>query len=257
MTQLAIVIPALNESATIAKVVRSALAQSPQVIVVDDGSTDDTAAQLEAIGDVTVIRHAQRRGKGASLADGLRRAFADGADVALTMDADDQHQAADVQRLLAVHCQHPDALVMGARLRNRDCAPSDRKKSNEVADFWVSWAAGRALIDTQSGFRLFPKAVFEAVSVSERAWRSFVFESEMLVELGRAGVPIISVPIDARYLPGARASHFRPVLDIVRITLMIAGKLISRAAFVPGLLRAQRGQPNVIDPDLETHDRAA
>lgn len=249
MSKLAIVIPALNESATIATVLQGALAQTAHVVVVDDGSTDDTAEQVAAFASVTVISHAQRRGKGASLAEGLRRAFADGAEVALTMDADDQHDANDAQRLLAVHAQHPDALVMGARLRNRDCAPSDRKKSNAVADFWVSWAAGRALVDTQSGFRLFPKAVFEAVSVSERAWRSFVFESEMLVELGRAGVPIISVPIDARYLPGARASHFRPVLDIVRITLMIAGKLISRAAYIPGLLRAQRGSPVVIDPD--------
>lgn len=250
MSQFAIVIPALNESATIAKVVAGAQAHCAQVIVVDDGSTDDTAAQVQAIAGVTLLRHAQCMGKGASLADGLRRAFADGADVALTMDADDQHDPGDAQRLLAVHRQHPDALVMGARLRNRDCAPSDRKKSNAVADFWVSWAAGRALVDTQSGFRLFPKAVFEAVNVSERAWRSFVFESETLIELGRAGVPIISVPIDARYPAGARTSHFRPVLDIVRITLMIAGKLISRAAYIPGLVRARRGTPTVIDPEL-------
>lgn len=250
MTQLAIVIPALNESATIATVLRGALAQTAQVVVIDDGSTDDTAAQVAQFESVTLISHALRRGKGASLADGLRRAFADGADVALTMDADDQHEAQDAQRLLAVHRLHPNALVMGARLRKRECAPSDRKKSNDVADFWVSWAAGRALIDTQSGFRLFPKAVFEAVSVPETAWRSFVFESETLIELGRAGVPIISVPIDARYLPGARVSHFRPVLDIVRITLMIAGKLISRAAYVPGLLRARRGRPVVIDPEI-------
>ena len=250
MNKLTIVIPALNESATIAKVVAGALRQCQQVVVVDDGSTDDTAAQVQGLDGVTVVQHAKRRGKAAALSDGLRRAFADGADVALTMDGDDQHDPADAARLLAVHAQHPDALVMGARLRKRECAPSDRKKSNDVADFWVSWAAGRALVDTQSGFRLFPRKVFESLKVSERAARSFVFESETLIELGRAGVPIISVPIDARDPAGARASHFRPVLDIARITLMIAYKLISRAAYVPGLLRARRGAPVVIDPDV-------
>src|SRR5690348_12897645 len=97
---IAVVIPALNESLRIRGVVEGALAHCPRVIVVDDGSDDDTVARLEGL-PITLLRHSERRGKGASLRDGFREALRKGARAVVTMDGDGQHSADDIPRLLA------------------------------------------------------------------------------------------------------------------------------------------------------------
>jgi len=234
-SRIAVVIPALDEEATIRAVVESVLPHGLDVIVIDDGSRDGTRAALEGLA-VTLIVHPQRLGKGEALVDGFRLALERGCDGVISMDGDGQHAAADIPRLLAAHRAAPGALLLCARTVGREIQPGLRHFANHFADFWVSWAAGLPIRDSQCGQRLYPRALIEALPA--RAAGGFAFESEILIEAARRGVPILSLAIEARYAPGRRASHFRPLLDVGRITRMIAGKLLRRGMYPAGLWRA-------------------
>ena len=232
----AVIIPAYNESATIADVAARAAAQVDLVIVVDDGSADGTSAALAGL-PVTVLRNDRNRGKGDSLWRGMQHALALGAAGVVTLDGDGQHAPEDIPRLLAVARAHPDEIVVGARLLGREAAPRARYLANRFADFWIGWAAGQPLADSQSGFRAYPARLLERVAVKLGPARGFVFEAEILIAAARRGVPSRAVPIAALYPPCARPSHFRPVLDIVRITRMVAWQLLSRGMNPAGLCR--------------------
>jgi hypothetical protein len=112
-----------------------------------------------------------------------------------------------------------------------------------VADFWVSWASGAPFSDSQSGFRLYPASLLRRVSIKHGKARSFVFESEILIEATRLGYQSIALPIEVLPRGGTGRSHFRPILDVVRIVLMVAGKLISKGMFPAGLYRSLFTQP--------------
>ena len=235
--KLAVVIPAFNEARTIARVATAACAAGLPVIIVDDGSTDGTADRLRDL-PVTLIRHAVNAGKGASLWDGMQRAIADGAQAVITMDGDGQHRADDLPLLVDAALRHPARLIIGARLQQRQQMPRLRRFGNAMADFWISWAAGWPITDTQSGFRLYPAAVIRHLERANRRAPGFVFESEVLIEATRAGVLPLAVPIDAIYHPGGRASHYRPILDTLLIIRMVAGKLLARGFYLRGLWRS-------------------
>jgi glycosyltransferase involved in cell wall biosynthesis len=238
----ALVIPALNEAATIREVARRALAELDQVIVVDDGSTDGTAQALAGL-PVTVLVNPANQGKAASLWRGATHAIASGATTVFTLDGDGQHDPADLQRLLGVAALYPEAILIGSRLHARERIPPSRYRANRFANFWISWAAGMPLLDTQSGFRAYPPEVFRRLRVRHDRWASFVFESEVLVEAARAGMAIICVPISVRYETGARRSHFRPVADAAKIGMMLTRSIVGRAFHLPGLWRSlQRGR---------------
>jgi len=239
-----VVIPALNEERSIRTVVADALTHCGRVIVVDDGSNDGTSA---AIADLPVerIRHDRPLGKAKALQDGFERALALGADGVLTMDGDGQHAAADLPRLLAASKQYPGSIVIGARLRSKDNQPGKNRFGNSQADFWVSWACGQRVVDSQSGQRFYPRAAVElALSMPNGG---FVFESEILIECARRGIGTVSVPIEARYEEDRRASHFRPLRDVSRITRMIAWRLL-RGGFMPrNYWRARTVPPIIVD----------
>lgn len=234
MEQIAIVIAALNEARTIESVVRAALRWCPNVYVVDDGSSDGTADVLQDL-DLTLLRHERNEGKGASLWDGMQAALADGADVVITLDGDGQHQPADIPRLLQHHRRAPDQIVIGSRLAQRKAFPTLRYLANRFANFWISWAAGYPISDSQSGFRVYPRAVLRNLPPRPRRKDGFVFESRLLIEAGYRGVRSSAVPIDAIYRPDARPSHFRAVADVVHITRMVAANLLRRKLYPRGL----------------------
>ncbi len=117
--RVTLLIPALNERAAIRGVVESALAMLPELILVDDGSTDGTAEQVADLPGVTVLRHETPRGKGEALRAGVHQALATGYDAVLPLDGDGQHVAADIPRLLAVAARYPGHIVIGARLIDR------------------------------------------------------------------------------------------------------------------------------------------
>lgn len=227
MASFSVVTPAFNEAATIRDLVVRALRITPRVLVVDDGSTDGTGAQLAGL-PVTVLRNEQNQGKAAALWRGAEAAIQAGAQWVVTLDGDGQHAPEDIPRLMSAAEAHPGSIVIGSRFAEHAGVPPERLAANRIAAFWVSWACGQRLTDSQSGFRVYPAGLFRQFTVPHGRGRGFVFESEILIEAARHGHPCVMVPIAAIYQPGARMSHFRPVLDIVRITRMIAWKLISR-----------------------------
>jgi hypothetical protein len=136
-------------------------------------------------------------------------------------------------------CATPRRIVIGSRRAAKASAPRARRIANRVADFWVSWAAGWPIEDTQSGFRVYPAALLRRMGTCRPATTGFAWESEMLIAAGRLGVRTVSVDVPAIYGSALRRpSHFRPVLDITRIVLMVAGYLLRSFMYPRGLWRS-------------------
>jgi glycosyltransferase involved in cell wall biosynthesis len=223
----AVVIPAYNEAATIRDVAQRARRQADLVIVVDDGSSDGTAAALADL-DVVLLRNDGNLGKAASLRRGAGEALRRGAQAVVTLDGDGQHFPEDIAQLLRAWREAPERIVIGSRLHRRSHIPRARYWANRVANFWIGLAAGYAIADSQSGFRVYPAHLLREARVRCDRSHSFVFESEILIEAARRGVQARCVPVQVVYSSRARASHFRPVLDIARIVRMVAWRLVSQ-----------------------------
>ncbi len=234
---IAVVIPAYNEAATLSTIVRRTLEYIDHVVVVDDGSNDDTATQAATAGAV-VLRQSKNQGKGAALWRGMCYVMNQGAKAIITLDADGQHCPEDIPRLVAAHKNQTDRVIIAARLKNRECAPPLRRFANQTADFWVSWAAGCPIQDSQSGFRLYPAALIRALP-PPHGWRQgFVFESEALIEAAYHNFFPVAVSVKTIYPEIARSSHYLPWRDTSRIVVMVAGKLLKRGMYPIGLLRS-------------------
>ena len=219
---LIVVIPTFNEAATIARVVAGAVAHAP-VIVVDDGSTDETAARAEAAG-ATVIGHPRRLGKGQAIRTGLTAAAGRGATAVVTLDGDGQHDPADIPRLRAAADALPGSLVIGGRLGESDGFLRGRLNAVRVAGFFVNWVTGVRVEDTQSGFRLYPLPIARELPTRRGG---FVFETEVLVAAARRGLTVCEVPV--RTSPRvAERSRFRPLVDGGRIGAYLAGQGMRR-----------------------------
>lgn len=246
--RVAVVIPALNEERAIRGVIQSVLAICPNVILVDDGSTDAT---LERVADlpITVIRHATPLGKGQGLRDGFRKARELGFDAVVAMDGDGQHLASDIPRLLAAARRYPEHVVIGARIRNRENQPPARRRANDLADWGISWGCGVPVADTQSGQRYYPLGALELADLEAD---DFVFEAALLIAAARdKKLGIVSVPIESRYHGEFRLSHFRPVRDVTRITLYTVGRVIRYGRVVDSYRRSHSTPPLVFDPPAD------
>jgi glycosyltransferase involved in cell wall biosynthesis len=243
-----VLVPALNEALRIRDVVTGALAHCANVIVVDDGSDDDTCARIADL-PVIVQRHPQRMGKGASLRDGFAEALRRGFQAVLTMDGDGQHAADDIPRLLDAGNRHPGAVIIGARLRKRSQQPLYRRLANEFGDWGIAWGTGYQIADSQSGQRLYPATV---AALDDVPGENFVFEAQILISAARRlGTRCVSVPIESRYksvhsAEEFRASHFKPFRDFSRITRHIVLQAV-RHGDVPAVYRSIRANPPVID----------
>lgn len=235
---MAAVIPVYNERLTIADIVRRTSRYVDQIIVVDDGSTDGSLETLDGL-DVQILRSPGNHGKGEALLRGIEVARNAGAAFVITLDADGQHPPECVPDFLKN--LDPDCIVVGARVAKAGTSPTARLRANRVANFFISWAAGHWIQDTQCGYRIYPVGVFDHIRPRNRRRSGFVFESEVLIEACRNGFRVIPVPIPALYASVLqRPSHFRPVFDIAAIVIMVAGKLITRGFFISGLIRCLR-----------------
>ena len=201
-------IPAFNEAPRIGAVVLAVRAHVP-VLVVDDGSTDRTAEVAREAG-ASVIEQRPNQGKGAALRAGFRQALADGADAILTLDADGQHDPAEIPALLAAHAatDPPPDLVIGRR--SFRAMPPVRRLSNELGRRAFSWAVGRDIPDNQSGFRVVSRRLAEAALTSHET--GFAFEVEQITTCIRMGGTIAWVPIRTIY--AGAPSHIRPVAHL-------------------------------------------
>lgn len=240
------VIPAYNEAFTIREVAARTLEYVSRVIIVDDGSSDHTATVCQDL-PVVVLRHRHNRGKAAALWHGMQQAMEQHATAIITLDGDGQHDANDIPALIAMHRRDPLAVVIGSRLHDPRRIPPKRYAANRMANFWISWAAGQPIGDSQSGFRIYPSSVLRTAGIRCDHETGFVFESEILIEAGRLGTPIRSVPISVEYGRHLRDSHFRQGRDIGQITRMVAGKLLSRRMDVSGLVRSFKA-PHAMPP---------
>jgi len=244
----AIVIPAYNEARTIRDIVERSLRQCEQVIVVDDGSTDGTSTELRGLA-ADVITHDRNQGKAASLWDGFARALEAGAEIVVTLDGDGQHRPEDVGSLLAVARAYPRRLVIAARTEGRESYPRARYYANRFADFWLSWAVGQRIVDSQCGQRAYPATLLRRVDVRHDSASGFTLESEVLIRAARLGYKTVAVPIPALFDRAGRASHFRPVRDIGRIVVMVARELLAAGMCPAGLWRALRDEPLVVESE--------
>jgi len=230
--RFAVVIPTFNHAGRVAAVVRRASALGWPVIVVDDGSTDDTAMVLQSLPGIQRLHHPVNRGKGAALITGMHRA-ADIADYVVTIDADGQHDAEEALRLTAAIPKDQRVIVVGRR--EMADAPWTSRQGRSFSNFWVWVSGGPRLTDSQSGFRVYPLPETLALNVTSRRYQ---FEVEVLVRAAWRGISVVEVPIRADYgavLP--RISHFRPMIDFVR-NFGAFSRLITRRVFTPALWQA-------------------
>jgi glycosyltransferase involved in cell wall biosynthesis len=252
-----VVIPAFNEARTILSVLSTVCEQDIDgVIAVDDGSKDNTAeliagfcAQARPGRTLELVRHPANRGKGFALTSGIARAIDAGARRVITIDADGQHCPSDIHRLEQAAMVDASAIVIAARTEAREQAPPLRRFANGVADFWISWACGRRIDDTQSGFRLYPTAVLKSLSTRPRADAGFAFETELLLDCVAAGASVCSVAILTRYQQDSRRSHYRPWRDTWSIIRLVGGKLLRRGMYPAGLFRSLGWLPRRLRKD--------
>lgn len=201
------VIPAHDEAPRIARVVTGALAHVP-VIVIDDGSGDDTGAVAEAAG-ARVIRQSPNQGKGAALRAGFAAALQQGAEAVVTLDADGQHDPSEIPAFLGAYARRtiagsPSELIVGRRSFRR--MPPVRRLANGLGTVALSAAVGRWIADNQSGYRLVGRRLMRAMLDSTDS--GFSFEVEMIAVCLREGWPLGWVPVRTIY--GDERSHIRP-----------------------------------------------
>ena len=179
----------------------------PDVLVVDDGSSDDTAEQAAEAG-ATVIRLPENAGKGAALNRGFDEAQAQGFDAVITMDGDGQHAPDDLPTFIEAYARGPHCVLIGNRMADTRSMPAVRRWTNRIMSAWLSRLMRQDVPDTQNGFRLY---ALEALGPFRARSERFDAESEILLHLAAQGVSIGSVPVSTRY--GAEQSKIRPVRD--------------------------------------------
>ncbi|MCX5820159.1 MAG: glycosyltransferase family 2 protein [Deltaproteobacteria bacterium] len=239
--RFAVLIPVYNHAGGVASVIERALALNLPVWVVDDGSTDGTAAGLVRFGGVTVLRHEENRGKGEAILTGFS-AMEGKADWVVTLDADGQHDPADVPGLIRAIPAGKRPIVIGRREGMiGDDVPWTSRFGRKFSNFWVRAAGGPALSDTQSGMRVYPLP--EAMRLGVRA-RRFQFEVEILVRARWAGIPVVEAPVHVSYTPGMkRISHFRPFVDFCRNSGTFSRLIFLRVLRLCGAIR-RKNQEN-------------
>jgi glycosyltransferase involved in cell wall biosynthesis len=239
-----IVVPVYNHGATLADVVRAILLLHPHVLVVDDASTDLRYEKGETRPDgalvpaashplcglaVPCLRHPRNLGKGAAILTGAAAAGKNGMTHIVTIDADDQHDPADLPRFLAAAGADPLAIYVGERDFNTPNVPFSSRFGRRFSNFWYAVQTGRRTKDAQSGFRLYPLAVLDKIRCLERRYG---FETEVLVRAAWAGFAVKNLPIKVRYRPAReRVSHFRPLADNLRLTLL--NSWLTARSFMP------------------------
>jgi glycosyltransferase involved in cell wall biosynthesis len=206
------VIPAYNEESRIGPVIHGASQYLP-VLVVDDGSRDKTAGFAEAAGAM-VLTLTPNQGKGAALRAGFRKALEDGFEAVVTLDADGQHDPAEIPGFLQVYEEQKADLVIGKR--DFKDMPPIRRLANTLGEATFSWAIGQPVPDNQSGYRLLSRRMM--LAIAEGTESGFEFELEMIVICVRNSFTLAWVPIKTIY--AGESSHIDPVHHLTNFLRM-------------------------------------
>ena len=213
-----VIVPTYNNRGTIADVIASLKEYSSDIMIVNDGSTDDTLEILNAIEGIQIQSYPVNKGKGYALKYGLGKAYEQGFRYAITIDADGQHFADDLPVFIKRIEEVPDSLLIGARNLTADNMPGKNTFANRFSNFWYKVETGQELSDTQSGYRLYPLDKIQNIHFFTSRYE---FEVEIIVRAAWRGVNVENVPIKVYYPPvEERVSHFRPFHDFFRISIL-------------------------------------
>jgi glycosyltransferase involved in cell wall biosynthesis/uncharacterized protein (DUF2062 family) len=215
--KLLIVIPVYNHAGTLRDVVNRTLAVCGDVLVVDDGSTDGSAEVLKGL-PVRFIRHEKNKGKGVAILTAAHEARRLGMSHIITIDADGQHDPANISQFIPAIRENPLAIVIGKRIFNKKTVPFSSRFGRSFSNFWLRVETGYSLKDTQSGFRAYPVVLLEWLKLHDKRYS---FEIEVLVKAAWAWVTLKEVDISVYYPePAKRISHFRPLMDNFALTIL-------------------------------------
>jgi glycosyltransferase involved in cell wall biosynthesis len=208
-----VIIPALNAERSIAAVVRDCKAVVSDVLAVDDGSADRTAEVAREAG-AQVVSHPVNRGKGAALKTGFAYALEHGFDAVLTLDADGQHLAREIPKFFAAREETGADLIIGGRAHLFGQMLPRRRFANRFSARCIAFASHTDVTDSQSGFRLYSAQLLRAIRLRSEG---FDMESEVIVQAGQRKFKILSIPIDLGFVDGQSTSHYKPLMDTIRI----------------------------------------
>ena len=213
-----VIIPTFNNDKTLEKVLKEVLNICKNIIVVNDGSDDNTSQILKNFSDtIDVITHKENKGKGKSLRDAFEYAIKKDFEYGITIDSDGQHYPEDINLFVEVISKHPDSIIVGARDMTQVGVPKKSSFGNKFSNFWFWAETGISLSDTQTGFRLYP---LNKMSSMRFFTTKFEFEIEVMVRMAWRDVLIKEIPIRVNYDDKERVSHFRPLKDFTRISIL-------------------------------------
>lgn len=231
-SRIAVLIPTFNNATTIEPLIDSIKPFVSDIIIVNDGSTDTTAALLAPRTDCTVLTLPHNSGKGAALQHGFAHALHHGFTHVITMDADGQHLAADLPAFINNIEQHPNTLWIGNRtiITSATPQPSASRFGAQFGAFWYRFNTGLTINDTQCGFRAYPLAALTPLNCRGSGYE---YELQLLTQAAWSGTTVSQFAIHLLYQPPEeRVSHFRPLRDFARIGLVNARAAITRI-FMP------------------------
>jgi glycosyltransferase involved in cell wall biosynthesis len=212
-----VIVPTYNNARTLTGVLNGVLSYTPNVLVINDGSTDSTTEILLHYSEIKVITHSTNQGKGIALKHGFRKALDMGFDYAITIDSDGQHFPDDIPVFLdRLKQSDGNLLLIGARNMQQAGVPKKSSFGNTFSNFWFKFETGIQLEDTQSGYRLYPLAKMPKRYYTPK----FEFEIESIVRAAWSGVQVENVPVKVHYDLKDRVSHFRPFRDFTRISIL-------------------------------------
>lgn len=215
--KVCVIIPTFNNQNTLKRVIEGVLYYTNDIIIVNDGSTDDTSKILEDYKDLTQIHFTKNKGKGAALREGFKIAYQNNYNYAITIDSDGQHYPNDIPVFLNELEKDDRYLLIGSRNMTHDSVPKGSSFGNKFSNFWYWAETGNRLSDTQSGYRLYPLNPLHRIKFYTN---KFEFEIEVIVKAAWNGVPVKNVPIKVLYDKNERVSHFRPYKDFARISVL-------------------------------------
>jgi glycosyltransferase involved in cell wall biosynthesis len=219
--KICIIIPVYNAGSLINDVIKSVLQCAENLIVVNDGSTDNTVETLRATSLQTpfeIVSYNKNRGKGYALQQGFRRALQLGYTHAVTLDADGQHLSSDIPEMMSKAQENPEALIVGSRGFDNPNMPSGSRFANNFSNFWFTVQTAQKLPDTQTGFRVYPLNKTGTMHLFTNRYEA---ELELLVRSAWRGIPLVSQAVNVYYPPADdRVSHFRGGKDFFRISVL-------------------------------------
>lgn len=214
---ICVLVPTYNNEKTLKRVIDGILEYTDQIIIVNDGSTDSTAAILYDYPEIKIIHLPENKGKGNALKTGFREAEKLGYSYAITIDSDGQHYPDDIPVFVeALLMENQEVLLIGNRNMAQDGIPKKSSFGNRFSNFWFWFETGVKLEDTQSGYRLYPLHKIPRKYFTPK----FEFEIEIIVRTAWRHIPVKNVPVKVLYDPAERVSHFRPFKDFTRISIL-------------------------------------